>query len=111
MGRSRKRSVGIALAMMMAILPVLFAWIPVRAEENNGEADVLEAASFKAGDIIRFGHYEQYGNVANGKEEIEWEILKAESDRVMVVSKYALDCKPYHTELTNVTWEFCFLRK
>lgn len=111
MGRSRKRSVGIALAMMMAILPVLFAWIPVRAEENNGEADVLKAASFKAGDIIRFGHYEQDGNVANGKEEIEWEILKAESDRVMVVSKYALDCKPYNTELTNVTWEFCFLRK
>lgn len=68
-------------------------------------------SNYKVGDIIKFGHYEQDGNLENGKEEIEWEVLKVESDRVLVVSKYALDCKKYNEERTNVTWETCTLRK
>ena len=28
----------------------------------------------------------------------------------MLISKYALDCKPYNTEYTSVTWETCTLR-
>ncbi|MCR5847229.1 MAG: DUF6273 domain-containing protein [Lachnospiraceae bacterium] len=65
----------------------------------------------KVGDIINFGKYEQDGNLDNGKEDIEWQVLKAEDTRVLVVSKYALDCKQYHEEQTNVTWETCTLRK
>ena len=72
---------------------------------------VLTEGSVKVGDIIKFGHYEQDGNTANGKEEIEWQVLKVESDKVLVVSKYALDSKPYNTEWEDVTWETCTLRK
>ncbi|MBQ6638900.1 MAG: hypothetical protein IJH82_09675 [Lachnospiraceae bacterium] len=69
-----------------------------------------EICSCKTGDIVRFGKYEQDGNDENGKEDIEWQVLKAESDRVLLVSKYALDCVPYNTEEGDETWETCSLR-
>ena len=109
-----KRVAGIVLASALSLTFVLSSVNVAFAEEGDGsysEEDVLEAAPYKVGDIIKFGHYEQDGNEENGKEEIEWEVLKVESDRVLVVSKYALDCKPYNTEYTDVTWETCTLRK
>ncbi|MBO4776453.1 MAG: hypothetical protein J5515_07545, partial [Lachnospiraceae bacterium] len=67
-------------------------------------------ASSKAGDIIKFGKYEQDGNTSNGKEDIEWLVLSNEDGRVLVISKYALDAKVYNTEYVSVTWENCTLR-
>ncbi len=63
------------------------------------------------GDVIKFGHYEQNGNLSDGKEDIEWIILKKEDDRVMVISKYALDSQPYNSDPSDVTWETCTLRE
>ena len=116
MRKNVKKIVSIVLAMVLALIILPIGSLTVRAEEPDliseleTEPDVL-GVSYKVGDIIKFGHYEQDGNTSNGKEEIEWEVLKVESDRVLVVSKYALDCKPYNTEYTDVTWETCTLRK
>jgi len=60
---------------------------------------------------ITFGTYEQDNNTSNGKEDIEWLVLAKENNRLLVISRYALDCKPYDKEFTSVTWEFCTLRK
>lgn len=65
----------------------------------------------KVGDIIKFGKYEQDGNTKNGKEAIEWQVLKVDGKRVFVVSRYALDFQQYDTKSGNVTWETCSLRK
>ncbi|MCR5847175.1 MAG: DUF6273 domain-containing protein [Lachnospiraceae bacterium] len=65
----------------------------------------------KVGDIIKFGKYEQDGNTKNGKEAIEWVVLKVDGKRVFVVSKYALDFQPYDKNSNGVTWETCSLRK
>ena len=111
MKRNWKEVAYIVLAMMMSILFVISSALPVWAEEIDEDAQVLGATSYKVGDIIKFGHYEQDGKTSNGKEEIEWEVLKVESDRVLVVSKYALDCKKYNEICTDVTWETCTLRK
>ena len=62
------------------------------------------------GDIIEFGAYEQDNDTSNGKEPIEWQVLERDGDKVLVISKYALDCKPYNTEYEDVTWETCTLR-
>lgn len=37
--------------------------------------------------------------------------LAKENDRILVISKYALDCKPYNTSDVDVTWETCSLRQ
>ena len=127
MRKNVKRIVSIVLALVLAMVILPKGRLTVWAKEPGADAEegivevseteVSEAeqdvlgASYKVGDIIKFGHYEQDGNTANGKEEIEWQVLKVESDRVLVVSKYCLDCKPYNTEYTDVTWETCTLRK
>ena len=67
--------------------------------------------SARVGDIIVYGTYEQDNNASNGKEDIEWVVLDRKYGKALVISKYALDCKPYNTEWKDITWEDCTLRK
>ena len=80
-------------------------------EKDEHLIAVRKAAFTTIGNTVSFGTYEQDNNTANGKEEIEWVVLATEGDRSLVISKYALDCQPYNTKYTNVTWETCSLRK
>ena len=63
------------------------------------------------GDSILFGAYEQDNDTSDGKEKIEWILLKKEKDRALVLSKYVLDCQYYNLYRTSCTWESCFIRK
>lgn len=64
----------------------------------------------EVGSYVSFGSYEQDNNTANGQEEIEWLVLSKEGGLIWLVSRYALDCKPFNYSLTDVTWETCSLR-
>ncbi len=64
----------------------------------------------KVGDYIMFGVYEQDNNSSNGKEDIEWLVLDIKDDKALLISKYALDCKPYNLNFTNVTWQSSTIR-
>ena len=66
--------------------------------------------STKEGDTLFWGSYEQDNNIFNGKEDIEWIVLANEGNRLLVISKYALDIQQYHTEYADVSWETCSLR-
>ncbi len=74
---------------------------------------IFESAfkNVKVGDYITFGDYEQDNNISNGKEDIEWLVLDIRGSKALIISKYALDAKPYNTEPTEVTWETCTLRQ
>ena len=65
----------------------------------------------KVGYYVTLGTYEQDNNAANGAEEIEWLVLDKQDSRILVISKYGLDSKPYNEEYTDVTWESCTLRR
>ena len=54
--------------------------------------------------------YEQDNNMKNGQEEIEWLVLGVKDGRALVISKCALDCKPYNTQDKATTWEKCSIR-
>ena len=86
-----------------------------KIEECNvgiyGEEVWNKFKSVNVGDTYIFGSYEQDNNKSNGQEDIEWLVLEKEENRILVISKYSLDCKPYHTNYIDVTWETCFLRK
>ena len=71
-------------------------------ETPNNERDV---------DVIKFGKYEQDNDTSDGKEDIEWLVVAEEDGKILVLSKYALDCQPYNTENTEVTWETSSVRK
>ena len=62
------------------------------------------------GDRVFFGTYEQDGSSANGLEAVEWIVLEATDEQLLIISKYALDRLPYHTQWDAVTWEICTLR-
>lgn len=63
------------------------------------------------GDIITFGNYEQDNKTANGKEQIEWKVLeKDQNGKMLLVSRYALDCRHYHSKIEQVTWETSDIR-
>lgn len=73
---------------------------------DNG---VLRSASI--GSYITFGKYEQNNDFSNGPEDIEWLVLDKQEDRMLVISRYGLDCQPYNSEFKEVvTWETCTLR-
>ncbi len=62
------------------------------------------------GGTLIFGKYEQDNIAANGKEDIEWIVLDKNDMSMLLISKYALDCKQYHTSRTGIKWASCSLR-
>ena len=56
--------------------------------------------------IIKFGSYPQ----GSTREPIEWLVLKFKGNEAFLVSRFALDGRPYNGDM-DVTWENCDLRK
>ena len=119
-----KRSIALLLAVVMMFALTACGSIKELASiKNMGMTEVAhndddsfvgnilgDYVAADVGDIIEFGAYEQDNDTSNGKEPIEWLVLERDGDKVLVISKYALDCKPYNTEFEDVTWETCTLR-
>lgn len=87
----------IAMAVIIAIILSLFAL-------------TASASGYEAGEIITFGTYEQDNLLYNGAEEIEWIILEVQPDRLLLLSRYALDSERYHYRKESVTWDTCSVR-
>lgn len=62
-------------------------------------------------ETVKFGRYEQDGNVDNGKEDIEWIILQKYDGAVLLVSKYILDTMPYDEDSSYKIWDDTTVRK
>ena len=67
----------------------------------------------EVGSTVYFGSYEQDNDTSNGKEVIEWRVLEKKDNKILVISKYALDCEQYNSLFLKdvTTWETCTLRK
>lgn len=81
--------------------------------ELAAAAREAKLASFRTvGGYVTFGSYEQDNNTGNGQEPIEWLVLDydAAKHRVLLLSRYGLDAKPFYTEYVGITWEKCTLR-
>lgn len=94
-----------ALVLAMMLLSCCY----VSAEGEISKTD--DRMAWNAGDTVIFGTYPQ---TAEGDDEtpIEWIVLDVQENEALLISKYALDCKPYHNEKYKaVTWETCTLRE
>lgn len=83
----------------------------VLAVSMNPFLPQAHAEEYHVGDIITFGTYEQNNNRKDGPEDIEWIVLEQKEDRLLLISRFCIDCKPYHSSLEPVTWETSSLRK
>ncbi len=75
-------------------------WIDVPAEKNR------EIYHLNIRDPFTFGHYEQDDNLYNGSEPLEWLVLDKKGDKVLLISKYTPDVKPWNEsiETNDLDW-------
>ena len=63
------------------------------------------------GDIVFYGSYEQDNDTVNGKEPIEWIVVAKDGTKVLVISRFGLDCVRYHYSRTEgITWGNSYIR-
>lgn len=83
-------------------------------DSADRKKEILRSAGWRevcpVGGSFFFGTYEQDNDTENGKEDIEWLVLAKEGERILVVSKRAIDCQKYNPVRGAVTWEDCSLR-
>lgn len=87
----------------------------VPAVEESAEPPAEEPAeallSPAVGEIVTFGHYEQDGDESNGPEPVEWIVLRIKDGGATLLSKYALDARPFSEDADRTTWDVCTLRE
>ena len=104
--KAKKVFIAIAsVACVCAVFRILLKTVIIPKQRIN------KIKTANVGDIIVFGTYEQDNDTSNGKENIEWLVLAKENNRILVISDKTLDCHPYNSSRTRVTWETCTLRK
>ena len=77
---------------------------------SAARADALEKQVVGL-ETVFFGRYEQDGDTENGKEPIEWYVLRRGKTGVTLLSRYCLDQQVYKDLYKGTSWEKCELRE
>ena len=104
-----KKSISLIFALVF-----MFSLCGCEQGDNGYKTEKENKASFnkyKVGDSVFFGLYEQDNDFSNGAEKIEWQVLAVQDDKILVISNEALDCQPYNSSGSNISWEDCTLRE
>ena len=91
---SNSTNVGEQVSIYLRTSAGLYEW-RYELKRNGSGNEPIEG--IKKGDIIQFGSYEQDNNLSNGPENIDWIVLSVDGNKLLLLSKYALDCQPYNT--------------
>ena len=110
------KKVCVLMVITIMILPLISC--NQQKSYKNGTRTQFENATINVGDTINFGTYEQDNDASNGKENIEWSVISKKGDKILIISKYALDSQKYDDSDNGIpanhipaTWEKCSLRK
>ncbi len=112
----KKKSLSLVIKICIIGVLLVVAWILSKYvwklfEKEQKETELQKALqAANVGDYVTLGVYEQDNVESNGKEPIEWLVLDKQDDRVLVISRYALDWVKFNTVEAAVTWETCTLR-
>lgn len=100
--RKRKKKRKVALIVCGVVAVVISGWlIMTRLIIPSRELAKIDSAN--VGDYVKFGKYNH--------SAIEWQVLKKNDGKALLISRYALDKRAYD-EFTYVTgWEKCTLRE
>ena len=78
-------------------------------KKDGNIASAVIQLKFAVGNYVIFGNYPQTNDV-NDNSPIEWLVLESDGETALLISRYALDCKPYNEYQMYTTWERCTLR-
>lgn len=106
-----KQTIAVILSLVLmvsTILGQLLAGVRVSAAGYGISNPRTDSSGVTTWDCIWFGNYWQSNET--GKEPIKWRVLSVNGDDAFLLADQNLDCQPYNTEYTDVTWETCTLR-
>ena len=93
------------------------AVVPLSFTEEEASAGIGGNAGSQSEDFDRVGSIVTYGTYPQTKSgidhtPIEWLVLDydGQNNRALLISRYGLDCQPYNSSWSGVTWETCTLR-
>lgn len=89
---------------------ILFAMLTVMALLLSAAAFAEETAAVQVGDHFTFGVYEQDNDLTNGKEPLEWRVLKIEGNEALCITEYGIDSVAYSTAGGWARWRTATLR-
>lgn len=75
---------------------------------ENYKKELLKTAV--VGDTVYYGSYEQDNDTSNGKENIEWQVIKTTGKKKLLLSKYILSIQCFDSDENNNEWETSSLR-
>lgn len=114
-----KKKIALLLLLSMAMVNVFACSKPADEKEESEEPDTSyeseteRTASESTQPTEYFEDVAKWSTVTFGNyegEEIEWLVLDIEGDKMLLMSKYAIECRPYNTSADPITWEECSLR-
>ncbi|MBR6309390.1 MAG: hypothetical protein IKR39_12380 [Lachnospiraceae bacterium] len=76
-----------------------------------GPETAVALTEAKVGDIVKFGKYEQNGNISDGAEDIEWYVLDKGETGLTLITKDAIQNKMFYSENAKTSWVNSDLRK
>ena len=117
--------IGLALAFLAGVAILFFivsqgkgnsssekspaSWAPSSDESTSFHAVPASASSCEMGQFVTFGRYPQ--NNGDTPDPIEWLVLDKDDDTALLISRFGMDCKPFHPKPVAVSWRDCDLRK
>lgn len=102
---------GKALLLVLAGFCLLIAIVMgCRSIVRLNKTRIVPMSQEKVGNTVVFGSFEQDNNLENGAEPIEWIVLDKQGDKLLLLSKKALDSRNYYGTWYPVTWEESYLR-
>lgn len=96
---------------------LLFLDGDVSYKNQNDKWDNIEQTidiaqdDYAIGDVVIIGTYEQDGNLKNGTEPIEWEIIEEINGEALLICCNVLDCMAFGLNDNCYEWETCTLRE
>ncbi len=103
----------VSVAVVLSLIVAMGAGLeekPVGASSDYGiNNPVIDSSGVTTWDKVKFGSYYQTAEFKT--EPIKWRVLSVDGDDAFLLADECLDCKPYDTKRTVITWEKCSLRK
>lgn len=103
-----------ALVIILALMFCLGSVSPALADETSDVPGIQkDGRTVKSGDdvelydLVTFGRYPQSDR--RSADQIEWIVIGITGNRMTLLSRYALDSKPFHEENAEVSWQWCSL--
>ena len=99
--------------IVVVVVLIIIVGNIITAFSRGGDNSLVN--EIKAGNrIVKFGNY--FINDNKTKEPIEWRVLEVSNDKALLITKDAIDCKPYNNEwryieCRDITWGEYSLRQ